>query len=62
MLESEEAAPSFFDALQGPSAGRIHEIFEGDFCECLKQTGLKSYEDVTKCDIEYMYGLGIQEA
>ena len=50
---------AFFTALQEhPKAAERHEQFEQAFCDCLRSSGLKTYKDAKKCDIEYMYTMG----
>ena len=50
-----ESPLEFFQALDHPSAAKLHAEFEESLCDCLRDSGTKAYKHAKDCSVQYMY-------
>lgn len=47
--------PPLLQMVQRDSHSKLHDAFQAKFCQCLRESGLKTFEDVTECQIYYIH-------
>ncbi|CAB9524856.1 expressed unknown protein [Seminavis robusta] len=55
MLSSADPFDFIKTQMTHPSAPKMHKQFETDFCDCLVESGMKTYKHAHGCKIEYVF-------